>query len=308
MNIDSIYAGDMIDFLAWDLEREHGDLGLDTSASKPPLSSFGLAFRKAKPGNSGREWIEEVYETTYGSVVQAKLALDRIHSSASPNAIDLYSSRMPANVHAMFNEALQFIKQQPPSQRDLAMKSIVAVGKKGDSISGLPLPELADLVKERSFAVDPTRIPPRSAEDVVNAARGHLTIIAPREEGMDYTIAAFNPLFHIYAYDDYNDELVMANSLLNKAMIPRAFTTINDSYFINAPPKAAQEAPKQSRQDIIGELKTFRSPKLSAKLGQKSPPLRRESSGLNRSFTFFTTGAALKPTPPPQGLGLEFGD
>lgn len=299
MVIDSIHEKYMKGYIAWDLEREHGDLGLGTlNVRKPPLSSFGIAFRKTKPGAAGHGWVQEVFESVNGSVVQAKLVLDRIHSSTSPNSVDLNADRLPMNIQALFNEALSQIQEQPASQRDLALKSIAAVGKTEDMDFGIPLSRLASLLKERPSTSMPTRIPPRSAEDILNAARGYLRLMAPRFDGGEYTIAAFNKLFYMYALNDYNDELIMANSQLRTSNIPRSFT--------RAPKKGAKdksEEPEPSWEDILGDLKRFQSPKLSGFSARKSPPIRGESPGLMRSHTLISSGMP-RVASPPTGLGL----
>ncbi|KAH7351423.1 hypothetical protein BKA66DRAFT_430832 [Pyrenochaeta sp. MPI-SDFR-AT-0127] len=298
MSINSIHENSMKDFIAWDLEREHGDLGLGTLISrKPPLSSFGIAFRKAKPGASGHEWVQEVFESVNGSVVQTKLALDRIHSSTSPNMVDFNTTRIPTNVQSLFNEALKQIEEQPVSQRELALKSIAAVGKTEDMDFGIPLSRLASLLKERPSISTSTRIPPRSAEDILNAANGYLRLMAPRYDGGEYAIAAFNILFYMYVLNDYNDELIMANSQLRTSNIPRSFTRVL--------PKDNTGEPAPSWEDILGDLKRFQSPKLSAMSARKSPPIRRESSGPFRSHTFISPGTS-RVSSPPTGLGLGF--
>ena len=299
MSIEGIYGKHMKAFIAWDLEREHGDLGLGSSACKPPLSSFGAAFRRARSGEAGQDWVQDVFEIANGSVVQAKLALDRIHNAPSPDAINFSPSRMPANVQALFNIALKDIERRPPGQRELALKSIAAVGKVGDEDTGLPLSRLAGLLKGRPYTTTSTRVPPRSAEDIVNATNGYLRLDAPRDGQTEYNVVAFNRLFFQFANEDYHDELVMANSLLRTSNIPRSFT--------RGPEKPSNDTatPELSWQDLLGDLKRFESPKLVASPTRKPPLVRRESSGLRRSQTLISSGAS-RATPPPAGLGLRF--
>lgn len=286
----------MKDYIAWDLERQHGDLGLGSrNVRKPPLSTFGLAFQKTMSGDAGLNWIQLVCDSGNGNVAQTKLALDRIHSSSSPEMVDFTSDRIQRNLQALFDDAMKHIEKQPASQRELALKSIVAVGKIGDLETGIPLSRLADLVKERHPMSTPNTIPPRSAEDILEAARGYLRLMEPRWDGGEYTIAAFNQLFYIYASSDYNDELVMANSLLRTSNIPRSFTRVV--------PKHKVEHNEQSWKDIIGDLKRFESPQLTPMLAQKSPPLGSGSSGLFRSSTLIVPGAS-KVSSPPIGLGI----
>jgi hypothetical protein len=298
--IDSIYSGLMRDFIAWDLEREHGDLGFGTLANplEPPLSSFGIAFRKSKPNTVGQDWIQEVVDYVDGSVVQAKLALDRIHSSASPNLVDLHPIRIPANVQATFNVAINNIEKRSSTQRELALKSIAIVGKSGDVINGIPLSRLANLLKERPHQTTSTHSSPRSAEDILDAANGYLRLMPRDSPDEEYTIAAFHPLFYIFAKDEYNEELMMAYSQLRTSRIPRSYTH-------KLPSNRPEEPIEASWTDIIGDLKRFQSPDLSSMSAHKSPPpIRRESSSLMRSRTFFSSATPMAS--PPAGLGLEF--
>lgn len=296
--IDSVRERFMKSFIAWDLEREHGDLGLGSDAHKPPLSSFGVAFRKEKSGTAGRQWLQEVYEIVNGSVVQAKLALDRIHSAPSPSAVNLSPNRIPANVQALLHAAMKDIEKQPASQRELALKSIAAVGKQGNEDVGITLSRLAGLLKGRPHVSSATSVPPRSAEDVLASAKGYLRLMPPGYDEVEYTIVAFNRALFRYVNEDYNDNLLMANSQLRTSNIPRSFTRVLQSS--DATPM------EPSWQDVVGELKRFQSPKLLPLSAPKSPPMRRQSSGLNRSLTFNIQGAPTSAPPPVVvGLGLE---
>ncbi|CAO2651400.1 Nn.00g039700.m01.CDS01 [Neocucurbitaria sp. VM-36] len=298
VSLDAIYEGSIRDFIIWDLEREHGDLGLGSvNPRKPPLSSFGMAYRKAKPGTAGREWLQEMIGSCNGSIVQVKLALDRVHSSPSPESVDFTPDRIAANVLALFSEAVESITKQPSSQRDLALKSIAAVGKTGDRTFGVPLSRLTVLLRERPHVSATTRIPPRSVEDILDAAKGYLRLMAPSFDGGEYTIAAFNTLFYIFAFDDYNDELVMANSLLRTSKVPRSVTRM-----LPTQNKVGQE---QSWEEILGDLKKFQSPKLLDMSARKSPPVRQGSSGLIKSQTFMIPMAPGR-NPTPTGLGVSF--
>lgn len=298
LSLNSIYEGSLRDWIIWDLEKEHGDLGLGSvNPHKPPLSSFGMTFRMTKSEAAGCEWLQEMISSCNGSIVQAKLALDRVHSSSSPDLVDFTPDRIAANVLALFSEAVENITKQPSSQRDLALKSIAAVGKAGDRTFGVPLSRLAALLRERPHTSATTRLPPRSTEEILDAAKGYLRLMAPSSDGGEYTIAAFNTLFYIFAFDDYNDELVMANSQLRTSKVPRSLTRML--------PKKSTEGQEQSWKDILGDLKQFQSPKLSDMSAQKSPPVRQRSFGLIKSQTFAIPPAP-RGTPPPTGLGLSY--
>jgi hypothetical protein len=295
--IDSISNKTMQNFIAWDLEREHGDLNLGTLTNtlEPPLSLFGMAFRKTKPSSDmGREWIRSILDYVGTNVVQVKLALDRIHSSTSPEFVDLSPERLPANVQAIFNAGINAINQQPNSQANLASRSIAIVGKTGTPYEGTPLSELAILLKDRHKGPSSKHLPPRSAEDVLNASRGYLRLLNIDDE---LHVLAFHRLFYHFVFDEYNEELIMAYSQLRTSKIPRSATFA---------PKNPQEPPQDtSWADIIEGLKRYQSPELPGTTGLSSaPPFRRESSGLTRSQTFIPTGTAGASSS--TGLGLNF--
>lgn len=271
--IDSPRARSIYDYVVWDLEREHGDLGFSTLANpyEPPLSSFGLAFRATKHGAAGEDWVWKIVDYIDRSILQAKLFLDRIHSASSPDTVDLNPKRLPPNVQANFQIAISTIEQQSSDHNTLALKSIAAVGKEGDTIQGLPFGRLATLLKERPYRMEPRTLPARSPEDILQAANGYLTVIAPLFPGQDYTIATFHRLFWVFANDEYNEELVLAYSLLPTSKVPRSFTI---------------QSPAPTSPPAVQLPQSF----------------RRESSGLTRSLTFFPSG----PPAASSSAGLGF--
>ncbi|KAJ8113755.1 hypothetical protein OPT61_g4184 [Boeremia exigua] len=273
--LDGIPGDAMAEYLTWDLEREHGDLGFMTleDPSEPPLSTFGLAFRDTMGGTKGSEWIRKIVRYVDGSILQAKLALDRIHSSPSPTAVDLVPKRIPRNVQAQFNTAIETIEQQSADRNSVALRAIAAVGQKGDAIQGLSLSRLANLLQERHRRPRTSTMPPRSPEDVLNSANGYLTLIAPRFRGQEYTIAACHRLFWMFVNDEYNEDLIMAYAQLPTSKIPKSFTF---------------------QSPLPRHLSTF----------QTSPPnSRRESSDSMRGQDMFSYGA-LVASPPPEELSL----
>lgn len=292
LNINSVSERNMRKFIAWDLEREHGDLGLGSSAHRPPLSSFGVAFRKAYPQSTGGEWVQEIFRSVNGSILQARLALDRIHDAPSPDVVDFSPHHIPPNVQAVFNVAINNIAQQPASQRELAMKCIAALGKDGEEDSGISVNRLAGLIKGRSYSSRSQHNPPRSVEDILRATKGYLTLMAPGDGQKEYTVVAYNKRFFHYANEEYNDEIMMAKAQLRTSNIPRSFTMKDIA------------SPEPAWLDFLGDLKRFDSPKLLASSARKSSSIRRETSGLMRSQTLLTASAS-RVTSPSVGLGLD---
>ncbi|USP77062.1 uncharacterized protein yc1106_04336 [Curvularia clavata] len=226
LTLDGMSDGVIAEYLVWDLEREHGDLGFMTLEDplEPPLSSFGLAFRNTMHGNKSHEWIQNIARYVDGSILQAKLAVDRIHSLSSPDALDLMPKRIPRNVQDHFNTAIKMIKQQSADSCSVALKTIAAVGRKGDAARGLPLSRLANLLRERTRNPRVSTMPPRSPEDLLECTNGYLTIIAPPFLGQESTIAACHRLFWLFVNDEYNEDLVWAYAQLPMSKIPKSHT------------------------------------------------------------------------------------
>lgn len=276
LTLDGMSDDAMAEYLAWDLEREHGDLGFMTleDPSEPPLSSFGLAFSNTMHGNKGHDWIQKIARYVDGSILQAKLAVDRIHSLPSPEALDLMPKRIPRNIQAHFNTAIKTIKQQSANSGSVALKTIAAVGRKGDAVPGLPLSRLANLLRERTRNPRMSIMPSRSPEDVVESANGYLTIIAPPFLGRESTIAACHRLFWLFVNEEYNEDLIWAYAQLPTSKVPKSHT------FQSTLPR---------------QLSAFQS---------SIPSSRRESSD-----SFMELGLVFSSSPiisPPEETGLDF--
>lgn len=276
LTLDGISDDAMAEYLEWDLEREHGDLGFMTLEDplEPPLSSFGLAFRNTMHGNKSYEWIQTIARYVDGSILQAKLAVDRIHSLPSPEALDLMPKRIPRNVQAHFNTAIETIKQQSANSGSVALKTIAAVGRKGDAARGLPLSRLANLLRERIRNPRMSTMPPRSPEDVLESANGYLTIIAPPFIGRESTVAACHRLFWLFVNDEYNEDLIWAYAQLPTSKVPKSHTF---------------ESP------LPRQLSAFQSP---------LPSSRRESSDSIKGLGLVFSASPM--ISPPEETGLDF--
>lgn len=276
LTLDGISDDAIAEYLAWGLEIEHGDLGFMTleDPSEPPLSLFGLAFKNIMHGNKGVEWIKKIARYVDGSILQAKLAIDRIHSLPSPEALDLMPNRIPRNVQAHFNTAIEMIKQQPANSSSLALKTIAAVGRKGDAVRGLPLSRLANLLRERTRQPRMSTMPPRSPEDVLESANGYLAIIAPPSLGRESTIATCHRLFWLFVNDEYNEDLIWAYAQLPISKVPKSYTF---------------------QSPLPRQLPAFQSP---------IPSSRRESSDSVKGLGLVFSASPM--ISPPEEAGLDF--
>lgn len=276
----------MSDFVAWDLEREHGDVGLESEGkAKPPLSALGMSFLENEAGTTAHDWVERIVNGAHGSITLAKLGLDRVHRAESVDAIEFTPpDRLPRNVQAMFQESLKAVMPQPTSQRDRALKAIAAVAKDGPDSIGTPVSLVAKALRERHHASESSHFSPRSVEDILRAARGFLRLEPPWGCGTEYQICVYNVLFALYAKEGYDDELVWANAQLRTSNIPRSFTRKLTEHESHA-------EPENSREDILGDLRKFHVESPPPLFPPQSPKPKRMSP-LLRSNTSITAGAA----------------
>lgn len=219
-------------YVAWDLEREHGDLGLESGCTTdmPPLSALGIALKSTKYGTKIHDWIREIVRYTDGSILQTKLFLDRIHNAQSPEAVDLGPGRLPRNVQAHFDTAIRTIEQRSAHlDSTLAMKSIAAIGKDGNMFQGLNVSDLASLLQEPMYRRDPNAFLIRSMEDIIYLANGYLKLVPPLPSEQECGVATSNRLLWLYAYDDYDERIIMEYSQLRTARIPRSFSFSNST-------------------------------------------------------------------------------
>ncbi|KAF2798054.1 hypothetical protein K505DRAFT_297239 [Melanomma pulvis-pyrius CBS 109.77] len=295
ISVDRIPRSELQNFVAWDLEREHGNIGLGTSdpCKLPPLSSMGISFLKAESGTAAREWVTRIVSEAHGSIALAKLGLDVVHGATSVGSIEWIPNRLPRNVQALFNDGIKSIEQQPEKHRNLALKSIAAVAKSEPRFSGASLSELANLLQDRPHASGYNRLPPRSAEHILQASKGYLHLLPPRFGSEEYTISAYNFLFCSYAAEGYNDELIWANAQLRTSNIPRSFTIIST--------KTKDSQPVKPMEDILGDLRKFYTESPRSMYSPKSPLPGRESPLTRSSTGYFRIQ---EQVPKPVGLGL----
>jgi hypothetical protein len=257
--IDVIPEEAMFNFFAWSLESEHGDLhlGITSAASKPPLSVFGIAFRSTLEGDKAHDWIQKLVEYADGNIVQARLALDRIHNSASPDAVDLNPRRLPRNVQAQYNTAIRNIMQKSLRHNHTpALQAMAAIGRDGDIFQGLELPHLADLLRDQSHQVSSESPLAQSPENILNMADGYLRLLQPLFAGQDCSLGTYHRSFWVFANDEYNEELIMAYAQLRTHKISRSYSfqsgVPSSLHALQMPPaRSGRRSLDQSRRHTI---------------------------------------------------------
>ncbi|KAF1837497.1 hypothetical protein BDW02DRAFT_518807 [Decorospora gaudefroyi] len=193
----------MKEFIAWNLEREHGDLGLGSSARKPPLSPLGRSLISNTASKSVQKHAEDVYEAAGGHIGMAKARLDLIHTMDSLEGIESRRDQLPANIITMFDAGLKRIEIQPSDQRDIALKAIAAAAA---DIRGVEVPVLREMLRNADI---------RSGEDVLECSKGFL--LTSTHDTPSLRLTAFHQSFFRYISERYNQEIHRASMQINPA-------------------------------------------------------------------------------------------
>lgn len=205
----------MAAFIAWSLEREHGNLGLNSGPHHgplPPVSALGLELLKAGgpvleadgKESGGKRTLaiglcERLLARSEGHLTLAKVQLDLVHAANDPRAIlaEVESDSLPHQLVAIFDAAVS----NALDGNELG-KACIALSAGNDMVEyGIPL-----MVLKRQLALKFGPAGVCGAEDVIAAARGFL--VSNYEYGS--VIQAFPPTFGVYVSDRYNKELFEA--------------------------------------------------------------------------------------------------
>ncbi|KAF2801732.1 uncharacterized protein BDZ99DRAFT_455882 [Mytilinidion resinicola] len=205
----------MRDFVAWDLEKEHGDFGLKSPChDKPPLSSLGALILRNQDGNTPQTLLERILDQAEGNIGIAKLRLDNVHNAQSLEDVESIGDRLPPNIVFQFDTAIRNIEAQPASQGDLGLRAIAAAAENN---AGVPAANV-----ERWLRPKLSKFPPRSVEDVLQAANGFLISANIEEEN----IRLYHTSFFMYVAQNYNASLLWARSQLHFDRAFRSRTNI----------------------------------------------------------------------------------
>ncbi|KAK1985868.1 hypothetical protein LZ30DRAFT_685846 [Colletotrichum cereale] len=225
-------------FIDWDLEMEHGELGLGSeNPDKPPPSALGRRLLDPRNQEALARLRNQVGSQAKGNISLARLRLDNVHQTQSVGALFARSDVLPANIVGFFDVGIRRIEKQPPSQRDLGLKVIAAVAHY-DFFSGIEYEDLRGIIRRstktsaRPHAKRTTSTPTvstrrrrstmpapetahvahRSLEEMLHAARGFLTFMNNKN---GRPLVAFCESFHTYARENYNESLVWAHAQLD---------------------------------------------------------------------------------------------
>jgi len=191
----------MRNYVAWDLEREHGDLGLGSSARKPPLSPLGQILTSRTASKSVQKYMEEVIDAAGGNISMAKARLDLIHTMETLDDLEARRDQLPANIVTMFDSSLKRIETQPDNQHEMALKAIAAAAT---DIRGEEVPIIREILHKLDI---------RSGEDILEATRGFLLSTPTDTESL--RLAAFHPSFFRYITERYHQAIHRASQQIH---------------------------------------------------------------------------------------------
>jgi hypothetical protein len=190
-------------FIAWSLEREHGDLGLGSPARKPPLSPLGRSLMASKVSKSVQKHADDVLEFSYGHIGIAKARLDLLHGMESLDSLEMRRDQLPASIVTMFDMGLRRIEAQQATQREIGLKALAAAAADDDGIS---VPDLRAQLERLGISNT------RSGEEMLEATRGFL-VATIRDDPQRLTV--FNQNLVYYIEQRYHRAIHRASIQLN---------------------------------------------------------------------------------------------
>lgn len=183
----------MREYIAWDLEREHGDLGLGSSARKPPLSPLGQVLNSKTASKSVQKYMEEIIDAAGGNIGMAKARLDLVHAMESLDDLEARRDQLPANIVTMFDSGLKRILDQPNVHKEVALKALAAAAR---DVRGEEVTVIREILKKLDI---------RSGEDILEVVRGFLTSTPTDTENL--RLAAFHSSFFRYIAERYHEAI-----------------------------------------------------------------------------------------------------
>lgn len=184
----------MSKFVAWSIEREHGDLGLRSSADpKPPLSKLGMMLDENRTGGAVQDIVQQIANKAYGNVAIAKLRLELVHGSQTLSPIKATLDRLPRNLVDVFDAGVSTIDTL----------GLLAIATVAQNPSGVLIEKL-----ERSL-LDASGMSP-SLEEILRAAKGFLVMLPTKP----IKVMVYHSDFGFYIRENYNESMFETRSKL----------------------------------------------------------------------------------------------
>ncbi len=208
-------SDELEDFVAYSLEKEHGDLGLGSPCpQKPPLSTLGRALTRSPQGTrAARNLADAIADRAENNIALALARLEMAHAAPTLEASRTVSDRLPPTITALFDAGMVRVEAQPAGRRELGLRAIAAVAH----FRSKPV-RFADLERwlaeaELRAPAAASHIPHRSLEEVLHAANGFLVITSEYGEAERY-LKTYHTDFYVYASQGYRPSLAWATAEL----------------------------------------------------------------------------------------------
>jgi hypothetical protein len=234
VSINVSYPDNLEQYVAWDLRRCFGTT--QNASSLNGTNKQGNSTTKANVIENDTSLTLPVTAEILADIIEsisfdrnitiAKLYLDNIYKHRTLDIIDTVSDRFPPNIIALFNAAIEHIRQQPKHVADIALLAIAAAGEDGQGISLSTLDDwMHDAISRLPHLAN---APPRSLEDILLCANGFLYEIEIEIEAdePDRYVSTYNSHFARYVKENYNETIFWARSQLNIRRAARKLTTI----------------------------------------------------------------------------------
>ncbi|KAF2093752.1 hypothetical protein NA57DRAFT_80750 [Rhizodiscina lignyota] len=206
---------DMECFLKWNLEGEHGDLGLQSANQhKPPPSALGRALREERVAEN---IVQAVVFESEGNIAIARTRLDEIHVAQTIQETEPIPDRLSRNRIAMFQAGISRINEQADGRRELGLTAISAAGSESGGTSFRELKEqLRTIVRKRKSdgASDLTLY------EALHAAAGYLVV----DNTIEQRVTPYHTSFFLFVNENYDERLFLKGMDLGYARPSRSKT------------------------------------------------------------------------------------
>ncbi|ORY06405.1 hypothetical protein BCR34DRAFT_519017, partial [Clohesyomyces aquaticus] len=198
-NDNPAFASPLHHFTALELEKEMGDLRLNSVLAGPSAVSSGH-----RTAALGRSLVKSIIRKSGWNLNLARLRLDEVHDLDSFEGVEKVNDRLPRSITAYFAHEIERIERRDAVERDIGLLAITAVAHSGKA-TGIPVSELESRIRgvmNESLSV--SNSPPWGLDNVMLATNG-LLVVQPRTDIVH--IACYNQDFGFYVREDYNETL-----------------------------------------------------------------------------------------------------
>ncbi|KAL1642031.1 hypothetical protein SLS58_005619 [Diplodia intermedia] len=195
------------EYIQWDLEREHGNLGLGSANSlKPPESSLGKALARCSNSRAADRLVDRIVHKADRDITQARLRLDLVRGARTIDDTEFAIDQLPDSVTSLFEAGIKSIQEQEEPLRTVGLTAVCLVTE-GHVDQGVEprhfLKRLQALCNQEWIEVSESH----SLDSVLHACRGFLSVSSLHDEDEDARVVAYHSDFFFYVLEDYNEGL-----------------------------------------------------------------------------------------------------